>query len=363
MSDEIIQPTQKPTLNPSRVVTVDLLKGITISLVVMRHLTEMADLMPDKIFYGLGLVRMPLFFFLSGIFLKPITKQTLLRKFSQLMLPFYIASIFFGTIYLYILDGDPLRMYLGIAYGTGQSLPVSPLWFLPTLFFSAIVTSVAIRVNTISKSNWILAIFMLLCALTIHRVVNPKYVYEFTYLDRYYRFRGGFLNLDLIPIASIFLAAGYLAKSVILKDRYPHWLGAASAVVFLFFFLTTDAYLDMDKRQIKEPLYALLASSSGIVLFLYVGKQLAKIGVVRNSLTALGKVSLYILIYHNPIKFFFNQWITTTEQLRAIPWLIVVRFIVMLVGSYFLGVATLKALDQAKRLIRRPRLRTAMPTK
>jgi len=197
------------TIKKPRVATVDILKGITISLVVARHIPEMATLMPDRIFFGLGLLRLPLFFFLSGVFLKAYSWQLLKKKFSQIMIPFYLASIGFGLVYYYFLGGDLAKTALSILYATGKTLPVSPLWYLPTLFFALVVSSLFIKFYEQGGSKVIkLAIFAVACIYLIHRFIDPNYIYEFDLAGLYYRFRGRFMNIDLVPFAALCVVGG-----------------------------------------------------------------------------------------------------------------------------------------------------------
>jgi len=145
-----------------------------------------------------------------------------------------------------------------------------------------------------------------------------------------------------------------MAKKWILKDHVPHWLGALSIVIFLAIFLFSNAYLDLDKRRVKELALVLIASGTGILSCLYLGRYMAKVGLVRSVLTSMGQVSLYILIFHNPIKVFFDNVITTTDATRALPANILIKFVAMLAISYLLGKAIQALQDKLRSQKRAP---------
>jgi fucose 4-O-acetylase-like acetyltransferase len=122
--------------------TIDVAKGIGILLVVFGHswivLHEKGEL--SKIIFSF---HMPLFFFLSGVFLN--TNKTLISftksKISSLLKPYFSAIIILLLINISFeyftkstIDLQALKAaILGIFYGTGTSIEWTPLWFLPVL--------------------------------------------------------------------------------------------------------------------------------------------------------------------------------------------------------------------------------------
>ncbi|MDJ1474770.1 acyltransferase family protein [Bacillus sp. LS15-K4] len=135
-----------PAINNSRIQAIDIVRGITISLVVMGH-TEI-PLQLNSIFAAF---RMPLFFMVSGYLLN-ITKHAnnfghfVKSRIWRLLIPYFSACIAFYFIWLLrqnIGTSDNISFYepiLGILYGNGEQLYVNvPLWFLVCLFCSEII--------------------------------------------------------------------------------------------------------------------------------------------------------------------------------------------------------------------------------
>ena len=118
----------------NRIEFIDVAKGISIMLVAMFHspLREYYSEIIDP----MSLFRMPLFFFLSGVFFvwSIAPKQFLVKKSEALLKPYY--SVLLTLLLLNFLMGEPHFLYYlkGILYGNGDTIEWEPLWFLPHLF-------------------------------------------------------------------------------------------------------------------------------------------------------------------------------------------------------------------------------------
>ena len=118
----------------NRIGHVDIAKGISIILVAIFH-SELASIYYN-VLGPMSLFRMPLFFFLSGVFFS--TKANLgafLRKKSDALLKPYFVTLFL----VFLVSGSlhnkfSLSGLIGIFYGTGQTIQWVPLWFLTHLF-------------------------------------------------------------------------------------------------------------------------------------------------------------------------------------------------------------------------------------
>lgn len=123
---------------------VDIAKGIGIILVVMGH--ACCPKLPHGIIYSF---HMPLFFFLSGLFISRQCENdflTYLRKnFRSLMLPYFyfnLISIIFhysmsAIFHKELLEGSVtdniVGIFIGMRFGSSYH---HVLWFLPCLFFA-----------------------------------------------------------------------------------------------------------------------------------------------------------------------------------------------------------------------------------
>ena len=138
------RPLESPEVNtPSfRLPYFDLAKGVCILLVILYHLQEAYEVyLPSDHF--LLLVRMPLYYFLSGFFFKEYDGFTSFakKKVKRLLIPFLFFYLF-TSVLLPILA----NRFLGTSFSTGNDwgllyafltyadYPNIPLWFLWALF-------------------------------------------------------------------------------------------------------------------------------------------------------------------------------------------------------------------------------------
>lgn len=124
-----------------RIETLDLMKGLVILLVVMQHL----DIVPNAHESRLAAVylcfNMPMFFFVSGMFL-PVGRTTgsmLRHSARRLLVPWLFFAVAGGLIVDVLVNGNyyvlgsPRRIFHWFAYG-----PNVPLYFLRALFLSTV---------------------------------------------------------------------------------------------------------------------------------------------------------------------------------------------------------------------------------
>ncbi|MBS6411217.1 MAG: acyltransferase family protein, partial [Tannerella sp.] len=155
---------------PNRDITIDIAKGIAILLVVLGHLQNPIN----KYIYAF---HMPLFFFLSGMFVKEMSlKDTICQNGYRLLLPF----IFY---YLYAVLMKIGRLFLSGKF-TIESLwftnidsvfyNIGPIWFLLSLFYIFVLwsllskCSIRIRyINLLAELNYKRFMFKKLCILLI----------------------------------------------------------------------------------------------------------------------------------------------------------------------------------------------------
>ena len=144
MSSESIQSVVKKTKKP-RIDFIDLAKGFCIILVVLTHIDSHCGFhYPGEI--GLKIFRMPLYFFLSGLFFKEYDGFVgfLKRKLNKLIIPFAFFYITCSVLLPNILNevGVPLRnedllgwKSLFVIFDANQRVfSNGPIWFLLCLF-------------------------------------------------------------------------------------------------------------------------------------------------------------------------------------------------------------------------------------
>lgn len=137
-----------------RILWIDVLKGIGITLVVLGHRINN----PQFITLYIYSFHMPLFFFISGLVNRSSKKHNYkgfaTSRSKQLLVPYFFFSFFYLTLntLLGAQVGD-IHSYINgikwIIYGT-ENLPIGPMWFLPCLF---VVESIYWWINKYCKGN------------------------------------------------------------------------------------------------------------------------------------------------------------------------------------------------------------------
>ena len=154
----------------SRVVNVDIARGLGIAAVVLGHnwivLNDRGELF--RIIYSFHL---PLFLFLSGVFLDWRVEwlEFFYSKAESLVKPYFVVLLFALSIkyVLSYLKGEAEGEWLDvvkIAYGTGSVIPWSPLWFLPNLFLASVFSLLMIKIfqGRDSYYLWVFSVFILM---------------------------------------------------------------------------------------------------------------------------------------------------------------------------------------------------------
>ena len=156
--------------------TIDVAKGIGIFFVVLGHnwlsTHEKSEL--TRVIFSF---HMPLFFFLAGIFLR--APHGILRfaigRTGSLLKPYFIVLAALGILKIAwaTLDGDAdisgTRYFIGLLYGTGDTIEGIALWFLPHLFISLIASLIILRAIEARTDNkvWIMPVALMLLGIGI----------------------------------------------------------------------------------------------------------------------------------------------------------------------------------------------------
>ena len=121
---------------------VDLAKGLCIMLVVWHHVASTWGLESYPLREAVSLFRMPLYFFLSGLFFKEYAGffDFCRRKVNKLLIPFGFFFITLCCIFPFVLWYFHLRANPGAAVWYSfiwkQNFPNIPVWFLLSLFWT-----------------------------------------------------------------------------------------------------------------------------------------------------------------------------------------------------------------------------------
>ncbi len=256
---------------------IDLLKGICIFLVVWNHVSSRHQ--------ELSLIRVPLYFFLSGLFFRTYGEFRIftLKKTNNLIVPF----VFFLLISLVV---ELLFFIWGIKYSdnNGSNALIGPLWFLICLF-------------------WVNILYYALSVLLKNRILIGVVVYLISYIG----FTLG--NIDLnIPLyldsalsALIFYHLGVEINktkfSVFERSKYDFIILVILLIIFIFT-ARHHAVFFYRNEFVGNYNVILLSSFCGILFLFVLSKVIAKLPIV----SFFGRYSIIVLGVHWNIMHLLN---------------------------------------------------------
>lgn len=281
--------TSSPSLSAaSRVNYVDSAKGLCVMLVVILHTLSIEDLFNNLLF----VLRMPLFFFCSGLFCVAAMKLNWSR---------FLTTKVFPILWLYVVWS--ILVYFSTfaiwAFIQGQQVdlirpliifwqPAQTLWFLYALAITYVLTKVVIRAPVIvgvlfSVLAYSLSMYQadLMSASFLYKVAR---FFPFFYL--------AFLLKDTLP--------KYVSS---LKHYWSFWLIA-------FFVMT---YLAFEFSYIEMGPLGLVLGLLGIFAVLCLFSEFEQSKWVQ-MLAWVGKRSIFIFVIHRIPLFYANKWLQTTEH-------------------------------------------------
>lgn len=136
--------TQLSVAKP-RYAFIDLAKGICIMLVVWHHVASTWGQETYFLKETVSTFRMPLYFFLSGLFFKEYAGyfNFALRKVNKLLIPFVFFYVTLSCIFPFILSWLHLRpnpgCHVWLSFFWTETFPNIPVWFLLSLFWTNLI--------------------------------------------------------------------------------------------------------------------------------------------------------------------------------------------------------------------------------
>lgn len=271
-----------------RLNAVDIAKGIGILLVVIGHIP------PSE--YAIRFIydfHMPLFFFLSGLFLdekKYDGKRFVLSRITSLIIPL-LSFCTFAVLLQFIPSFDYRHPSLGIGGAA--------LWFLPVLFCSECLIYCIWR---LFHGAALRVVSVLLCFVGAIIVSRLSFLLPSA--------------LHAVPFAAAMLASGALLKdfvsSFLKNSKESFYLDLA--IVFVGFitiallaFYFTD-YTNMYDGHIAFGVFGIATAFSGIVGVLVLSKLIEKsVSIINKAFIYLGRNSLVIFGTHLAFKGVFER--------------------------------------------------------
>lgn len=289
---------------PARDVTIDVARGIAIILVVVGHNHAVSTAAPGFI-AALFLFHVPLFFALSGLVQREQPLGTsVLTLARRLLVPFFVAAFAVGIVKC-VTRGQPLaEMLSGVAWGTGQTLPWSHLWFLPALFVTLLALQALRRIPAPPALRWLgVAAVSAVALIVLPFATGPE-------LPGFTPPVGWPWSLDLLAACLTFAALGAwlggapAARALLARP----WVALIAAAVFA---ACVSARVDLNLREFSPPLLALGAALSGCAVALAIAAWLAR-GAAAPALALVGRHTLVIFLLHVSLQKLLTGFVPST---------------------------------------------------
>ena len=288
-----------------RIQYIDLAKGLCILLVVLFHVFQHVHFVPEFI-RSLSCFRMPLYFFLSGLFFKEYEGFLgfFLRKVNKLLIPFaffYLVTSFALSNLLHYVFGYTVlfKVSLGIsglwAFITQEKFANDPIWFLWVLFLVNIYFYIILKlVKTVTHNS--------------HNTKNPKYT---PIIISVVCFIVGIIGsvvlsrkvnllafLDSAMSALPFFAAGYLFNkysNILEPNKWDKYL----PVIIIVLFAITFAFGGHCSYRVNSfsinPFWQYVCGMTGTLGIIFIAKVINHVPFV----TYWGRYSIMILVTHS----------------------------------------------------------------
>jgi len=335
-----------------RIDTYDVMKAFAIFLVIIGHImnASIEDFSNNILYDIVWSLEMPVFFFVSGVFLnhsgKCDTFRGLLKDIGKKATTYLVPFFSFFLVDLYIFGSYDRNIFAGlsqIVYPYGAS---TTLWFLLALFLIAVVFDIGIYVSKKIKPILLrmiafpfLIAVLLLPFLALYRYVDPL-----------------FLSAKYIVYYSIFVLAGRLfaIHQSVLKQRIRscsllNSITLALMVLAYFFtiifvpsvyahlFNLPDDYLGVSVR--------ILSASSGIVILYNLSHWISnnKIGSIFSR---IGRLTLEIYYVHILVaRFMIFDTKLSLMTLEGLVFIVVVPILVLAISYAIICIIKLSALS------------------
>ncbi|MBI5847553.1 MAG: acyltransferase family protein [Nitrospirae bacterium] len=329
--------------------TIDVARGIAIVLLVFGHNWIVLH-RPNEIYRIIFSFNLPLFFFLSGVYLRRSKTLRLMvaSKLDTLLKPYFVVLISFFALKTLAGFEFNIKSLAGIFYGTGNTIAWQewqwmPMWFLPHLFVVFIFSFVFMGlIGRHRISLWGKLSFIVLLLITGITTINwfwpvriaPSGIFSFL-SGKELQLPGLPFSLDLILITSAFFCAGHaLSRHVRTIEINLSGLSLAMAI-FAGCHILFNETMDLNARTYGNASISTLQAVTGIYISLSLSNILTAFNYLGDGLAFIGSGTLFILIFHT-----FFQW-NATSFFSSIVGLNMyassaIGFIVGIIGPLFL---------------------------
>ncbi|MBO7044848.1 MAG: acyltransferase family protein [Prevotella sp.] len=288
---------------------IDFMKGVCILLVVATHLD-----LPILSHASFSLFRMPLYYFLSGIFFSRYDgfRTFLIKKTNNLIIPYLFFSIF--TLVAILVFYFWKDWSLGEAYTESGPLHNGPIWFLVSLFEVGIIMYFVSAI----KLKVLQFLVVLLLSLSGYYLCQKEIILPL------------YMNTALLGV--FFYYSGLLLRRYSILDDVSH-IGIKFVTLLVIFLLV--AFVVIPDRRLALISYEIpfsyhwfiIAGLSGTLALFYFSKIVEKVSIINY----FGRYSIIVLGVH---WYFVKSWkyviLPPTDEMHKGLFLYVIYIIALL---------------------------------
>lgn len=300
--------TQELSRSKPRNATLDIAKGVGIIFVVFGHNWAVLH---DKgeMFRMIFSFHMPLFFFLSGVFIRSRDSLKLFAttRAKTLLKPYFVTLLTLGIFRLVTnmpmkngVEINAFDYFYGIIYATGNSIEWIPLWFLPHLFISSVLVLSVIKLAPSRKQQLLITLGLLILGVAgLHPGDWPW-------------------SIDLLPISVAFILLGYSSSQYAKSMAFcaPHFL--AALLLFSALHVVSNNTIDLNLRLYDDFLITTAQALLGIYLSLGFSSLIGRNQAINKAMSYIGSGTLYILILHS---YFQGKIFSLFQPWSETPWI------------------------------------------
>ena len=312
----------------NRLKTIDIMKGLLITLVVIGHLPYFAE--NSRTLTLIYSFHMPSFLIIAGM-LSHIDKNSrfssiLIKRFKNNLIPYFVFNIITFFIVPITSSEQFYNAIKAMFYGIGN--PVDslnlPLWFL-TLYFITMLTYETIELISykiahaigIKKSNLFTSFFSLILVLIL---VCFSYQFQHSKGFNYKRlpfnievsmfcllfvYFGKFIQLYILPLLFKIKKLGIL-KYIL---AFTFTVSIIILSILWYIFSMKNGRIDINGINYKNPFLMHVNAINGFIILSYISYLISKIPHLSNFISIIGQNSMYILAYHVPSAYVIYQHI------------------------------------------------------
>ena len=312
-------------MKKTRLVYIDIAKGIGILLVLLGHLLNNGHWLKSVIYT----FHMPLFFIVSGMVLRP---QPVIKKIrnriTDVLVPYFIWALIFS--------GFSFKKLMYIGYGTIAGLlkagSSGVLWFLVCMFFASIFSQIIVTYTEKKKHrSFVLAAFMVI-TLVISMAMS-----FFHYKIMIHGATLGYpWSMDIVFLAMSFMIFGRLA--VDMKQMIPEELKWYHLLIFValaaislvgIMHKAEPGYPQMATGRVGNYIVFFVVACAVVTGVIGISRFLEKTGPLSALLVWLGQNSMGIFLIHRTLRSTLQGYYNAYPSI----WLFIILFVVFVVYS------------------------------